>query len=183
MTNPLLQLYTKEYELVDFQSLKDEHYLPAFEHAVAEHNREIARITSQPEVTFENTLVALEKSGQLLTQMMLTFYNKSASDTNEEIQKLEAVIFPKFSAHLDSINLNPELFQRLLKLEGLLKSGELKLDDESSWLVTKYLQDFRHAVPNSQRAQGRGLLQSMSASLVFRLSLISDFWQTATIWL
>ena len=145
MTNPLLQLSTKEYELVDFQSLKDEHYLPAFEHAVAEHNREISQITSQPEVSFENTLVALEKSGQLLTQMMLTFYNKSASDTNEEIQKLEAVIFPKFSAHIDSINLNPELFQRLLKLEAMLASGELKLDEESSWLVTKYLQDFRHA--------------------------------------
>ncbi len=143
--NPLLKLSTNEYELVDFASLEDEHYLPAFENAVAEHNREIAAITNQPEVTFENTLIAMEKSGQLLTQMMLTFYNKSASDTNEEIQKLEAIIFPKFSNHLDSINLNPELFSRLVKLEKKRDSGELSLDPESNWLLTKYLQDFRHA--------------------------------------
>lgn len=145
MTNPLLKLSTNEYELVDFASLKDEHYLPAFENAVDEHNKEIEAITSQSEVTFENTLLAIEKSGQLLTQMMLTFYNKSASDTNEEIQKLEAVIFPKFSNHLDSINLNPQLFGRLVELEKRRDAGELKLDPESDWLITKYLQDFRHA--------------------------------------
>jgi len=145
MTNPLLKLSTNEYELVDFASLKDEHYLPAFENAVDEHNKEIEAITSQSEVTFENTLLAIEKSGQLLTQMMLTFYNKSASDTNEEIQKLEAVIFPKFSNHLDSINLNPQLFGRLVELERRRDAGELKLDPESDWLITKYLQDFRHA--------------------------------------
>ena len=145
MTNPLLKLSTNEYELVDFASLKDEHYLPAFENAVAEHNKEIAAITAQPEITFENTLIAMEKSGQLLTQMMLTFYNKSASDTNEEIQKLEAIIFPKFSNHLDSINLNPDLFNRLVTLEKRRDSGELSLDPESNWLLTKYMQDFRHA--------------------------------------
>lgn len=145
MTNPLLKVSTREYELVDFASLRDEHYLPAFEQAVAEHNQEIAEITSQPEVTFENTLVALEKSGQLLNQMILTFYNKSASDTNEEIQKLEAVIFPKLSAHLDSIKLNPDLFKRLVDLEKQRDSGELELDEESNWLITKYLEDFRHA--------------------------------------
>ena len=145
MTNPLLKVSTREYELVDFASLRDEHYLPAFEQAVAEHNQEIAEITSQPEVTFENTLVALEKSGQLLNQMILTFYNKSASDTNEEIQKLEAVIFPKLSAHLDSIKLNPDLLKRLVDLEKQRDSGELELDEESNWLITKYLEDFRHA--------------------------------------
>ena len=107
MTNPLLQLATGPYNLVDFGSLKNEHYLPAFEKAVAEHNQEIKAITSQSEVTFENTLVALEKSGQLLSQMMMVFYNKSSADTNEEIQKLEAEILPKFSAHMDSIQLNP----------------------------------------------------------------------------
>ena len=145
MTNPLLQLATGPYDLVDFASLQNEHYLPAFEKAVAEHNQEIKAITSQSEVTFENTLVALEKSGQLLSQMMMVFYNKSSADTNEEIQKLEAEILPKFSAHVDSIQLNPELFKRLIKLEKDLEDSKLSLDDESAWLVKKYLQDFREA--------------------------------------
>ncbi len=145
MTHPLLQLANGPYNLVDFASLKNEHYLPAFEKAVAEHNLEIKAIASQSEVTFENTLVALEKSGQLLSQMMMVFYNKSSADTNEEIQKLEAEILPKFSAHMDSIQLNPELFKRLIQLEKDLEDSKLSLDEESAWLVKKYLQDFREA--------------------------------------
>lgn len=145
MTNPLLQLANGPYNLVDFASLQNEHYLPAFEKAVAKHNQEIKAITSQSEVTFENTLVALEKSGQLLSQMMMVFYNKSSADTNEEIQKLEAEILPKFSAHMDSIQLNPELFKRLIQLEKDLEDSKLSLDEESAWLVKKYLQDFREA--------------------------------------
>jgi len=145
MTNPLLQLANGPYNLVDFASLKNAHYLPAFEKAVAEHNQEIKAIASQSEVTFENTLVALEKSGLLLSQMMMVFYNKSSADTNEEIQKLEAEILPKFSAHMDSIQLNPELFKRLIQLEKDLEDSKLSLDEESAWLVKKYLQDFREA--------------------------------------
>jgi len=145
MTNPLLQLADGPYHLVDFANLKDEHYLPAFESAVSSHNAEIDRITSEPEVTFENTLVALEKSGQLLSQMMMVFYNKTSSDTNETLQALEAEILPKFSAHMDSIQLNPKLFSRLLKIEKDLDDAKLSLDEESAWLVKKYLQDFREA--------------------------------------
>ena len=145
MTNPLLQLSTLEYELPDFSKLTDEHYLTAFEAATKAHLAEIEEIVSQPEITFENTLVALESSGQLLTAMMYVFYNKTASDTNEEVQRLEAIIFPKFSAHQDSIQLDPRLFTRLTELEAQRSRGELSLDAESDWLLTKYLEDFRHA--------------------------------------
>jgi len=145
MTNPLLQLSTLEYELPEFSKLLDEHYLPAFEEATKAHLAEIEEIVSQPEVTFENTLLALESSGQLLTAMMFVFYNKTASDTNEEIQRLEAIIFPKFSAHQDSIQLNQRLFARLLELESQRTNGQLSLDAEADWLLTKYLEDYRHA--------------------------------------
>jgi len=77
--------------------------------------------------------------------MMFVFYNKSASDTNEEIQSLEAIIFPRFSNHQDSIQLDPRLFARLTELESQRDKGELSLDPESDWLLTKYLEDFRHA--------------------------------------
>ncbi|MFM1845006.1 MAG: Peptidyl-dipeptidase Dcp [Actinomycetota bacterium] len=143
MTNPLLSASPLENELPDFASLLDEHYLPGFENGVAEQNREIAAILAQTEITFENTVVALEKSGQLLASMLNIFYNKASSDTNDELQALEAEIAPRLAAHLDSIHLNPELFERLTYLEKAIDS--LVLEAESKRLLEKYLEDFRFA--------------------------------------
>ncbi len=143
MTNPLLSASPLENELPDFANLLDEHYLPGFENGVAEQNREIAAILAQPEISFENTVVAMEKSGQLLASMLNIFYNKASSDTNDELQALEAEIAPRLAAHLDSIHLNPELFERLTYLEKTIDS--LGLDAESKRLLEKYLEDFRFA--------------------------------------
>ncbi len=143
MHNPLLSASTLENELPDFVNLKDEHYLPAFENAVAVQNAEIDAILAQAEVTFENTIVAMERSGQLLSSMLMVFYNKTASDTNETLQELEAVIGPRLAAHQDSIHLNPDLFKRLTHIESQL--DQLDLDPESRRLVEKYLEDFRFA--------------------------------------
>ncbi len=143
MTNPLLSASSLENELPDFANLLDEHYLPGFENGVAEQNREIAAILAQPEITFENTVVAMEKSGQLLASMLNIFYNKASSDTNDELQALEAEIAPRLAAHLDSIHLNPELFERLTYLEKTIDT--LGLDAESKRLLEKYLEDFRFA--------------------------------------
>jgi peptidyl-dipeptidase Dcp len=143
MTNPLLAASPLENELPDFANLLDEHYLPGFENGVAEQNREIAAILAQPEITFENTVVAMEKSGQLLASMLNIFYNKASSDTNDELQALEAEIAPRLAAHLDSIHLNPELFERITYLEKTIDS--LGLDAESKRLLEKYLEDFRFA--------------------------------------
>jgi peptidyl-dipeptidase Dcp len=145
MTNPLLSKSPLEFELPDFQSLKDEHYMPAFEHAVTEHNREISSILNTLDVSFDNTIVALEKAGDLLNSMLMVFYNRSASDTNDQIQNLEAEIGPRLAAHTDSITLNPDLFARLQILEGMRDKGHLELDQQSDWLLTKYLKDFRFA--------------------------------------
>ena len=141
MTNPLTSKSSLEYELPDFASLKDEHYLPAFEHAVELHNQEIAAIKAQQDITFENTLIALERSGDLLNSMMMVFYNKTSSDTNEYLQGVEAQIAPKLSNHMDSIRLDAELYARLTNLEN----QKLDLDDESARLLEKYLEDFRFA--------------------------------------
>ncbi len=143
MTNALMQPSQLENELPDFANLRDEHYLPAFEHAVAEHNKEIAAILAQPEVTFENTLEAMERSGGLLSTMLMVFYNKSSSDTNETIQELEAEIGPRLAAHMDSIRLNPALYSRITELAA--KRDELGLDVASDRLLSKYLEDFNFA--------------------------------------
>ena len=143
MTNPLMQPSQLDNELPDFANLRDEHYLPAFERAVAEHNKELAAILAQPAVTFENTLEAMERSGGLLSTMLMVFYNKSSSDTNETLQELEAEIAPRFAAHMDSIRLNPELYARITELDS--KRSELGLDSASDRLLSKYLEDFNFA--------------------------------------
>ncbi len=143
MTNPLLSRSPLPYELPDFAKLTDEHYLPAFEHAVQSHNVEIAAILADPNVTFENTIVAMERSGDLLNSMLMVFYNKSSSDTNDTLQEIEAEIAPRLAAHMDSIRLNPELFARIQELAS--KRESLGLDAESDWLLTKYQKDFKFA--------------------------------------
>ena len=168
MTNPLLAKSPLEYELPDFQNLKDEHYLPAFENAVQVHNQELAAIKANPEITFENTLVAMERSGDLLNSMMMVFYNKSASDTNPTLQDIEAVLAPKLSNHLDSIKLDPELFERLVALE---QSDQSSLDAESRRLLEKYLEDFRFAGAELSEAE-RAVVSKINEQLA---SLSAEF--------
>jgi peptidyl-dipeptidase Dcp len=143
MTNPLLSRSTLEYELPNFALLKDEHYLPAFEHAVSEHNAQLQAIRDQEDINFENTLIAMERSGDLLQSMIMVFYNKTSSDTNETLQQIEAEIAPRLSNHMDSIRLDPVLFQRLLHLEK--NADSMNLDSQSKRLLEKYLEDFRFA--------------------------------------
>jgi peptidyl-dipeptidase Dcp len=175
MTNPLLTKSTLEYELPDFANLKDEHYLPAFENAVAVHNQELAAIKANPEISFENTLIAMERSGDLLSSVMMVFYNKTASDTNKVLQEIEAEIAPRLSNHMDSIRLDPELFARLLHLET---RTDLNLDSESKRLLEKYLEDFRFAgaeLTESQRQEVSKINEQLaSLSAEFDKLLLDD---------
>jgi peptidyl-dipeptidase Dcp len=157
MTNPLMQPSKLDNELPDFANLRDEHYLPAFDHAVAEHNEEIAAILAQPVVTFENTLEAMERSGGLLSTMLMVFYNKASSDTNETLQELEAEIAPRFAAHMDSIRLNPALYARITELDS--KRSELGLDAASDRLLSKYLEDFNFAGAGLSEASRKRVAQ------------------------
>ena len=141
--NPFQDRSTLEYELPDFSKITDEHYLPAFYAGCEQQLAEIESITAEPEVTFENTVVALERSGKMLERMLLVFYNKSSADTNPTIDKIESEIAPKLAAHEDAISLNPALFSRI---ETLYETrGQLGLDTESLWLIERYHRDFVHA--------------------------------------
>ena len=145
MTNPLLSPSKLPYELPDFANIRDEHYLPAFEYGCERQNEEVDAILNSAEVSFENTVVALEKSGQILNSLLMVFYNKTSSDTSEKLQEIEANIAPRLAAHNDKIRLNPKLFSRLTQLESEDKAGLLSLDAESKWLLRRYLLDFRFA--------------------------------------
>jgi len=139
--NPFLEPSELEYQLPPFERIRDEHYLPGFYAGIAAQKAEIDFINSQPQVTFENTIVALEKSGQILTRVANVFYNKSSSDTSDVIDSIEAEIAPKLAAHADSIKLDPTLFSRIKTL--VTKSNALNPED--SWVLKKYYEDFLQA--------------------------------------
>lgn len=141
--NPFATASTLEYELPDFAQIRDEHYLPAFYEGCSRQLAEVEKILAEPEVTFENTLVALEKSGAMLHRMLVVFYNKSSADTNDTINAIESEIAPKLAAHEDAIKLNGQLFERIQELFN--QRNNLGLDQESTYLIERYHRDFVHA--------------------------------------
>ena len=160
--NPFSNRSTCEYELPDFTLIRDEHYLPAFYEGCERQLAEVEKILAEPEVTFENTLVALEKSGTMLHRMLVVFYNKSSADTNETINSIESEIAPKLAAHEDAIKLNPKLFARVQELFD--KRSSLGLDEESSYLIERYYRDFVHA-GSALNAQQREQLKKYNERL------------------
>ena len=159
--NPFLTKSILEYELPPFAAISEADYLPAFYAGMEEQLAQVEKITNQAEVTFENTLVALEASGGILSRVAAVFYNKSSSDTNEAIDKIEAEIAPKLAAHSDKIKLNQKLFARITHL---VDSG-LDLNSEDSWLLKRYHRDFLHAgagLSDSQREEIKKINEELS---------------------
>ena len=114
MTNPLLTPSTLPYQLPPFAEIKVEHYRPAFDEALALHDAEIASITDNPAApTWENTVEALERSGQDLDRVMAVFGNLSGTDVTEEMEEIAADIYPRLSAHYDAIYQNEVLYARI----------------------------------------------------------------------
>jgi peptidyl-dipeptidase Dcp len=149
--NPFAHRSTLEYELPDFTRIRTEHYLPAFYAGCEQHLAEVAAILESGEPTFENTLVELERSGKLLERMLVVFFSKSSSDTDDEIDKIEEEIAPKLAAHQDAIQLNPALYARVEELYN--KRESLGLDVESDWLLVRYYEDFRKAGAHLSEAE------------------------------
>ena len=174
--NPFAQRSTLEYELPPFAQIKDEHYLPAFYGGCEAQLAEVDAIIASGEPTFENTLVALEKSGQILTRMLQVFYNKSSSDTSDSILAIEEEMAPKLAAHSDAIKLNPALFSRVKKLYE--NRASLGLNEEDANLLEKYYTDFIHAgahLTESQRETLKGLNEQISKlQTQFDKSLLAD---------
>ena len=161
--NPFAQRSTLEYELPPFALIKEEHYLPAFYEACAAQLAEVQAILDTPGgATFENTIVALEKSGQYLGRVLRVFYNKSSSDTNDALNAIEEELAPKFAAHQDAISLNPVLFKRIKDLYDARES--LGLNTEDAWLLERYYKDLIHKGAHLTEAQ-RDRLKELNEEL------------------
>ncbi len=134
MTNPLFKPSPLQYQAPQFDLIKVEHYLPAMEAGIVENAAEIEKIANNTEAaTFENTIVALEKSGALLDRATSVFFNMTGTISNPEILQIQATMAPKLAAHGDNISLNPKLFARVKAIYD--SRNELKLDSEALRLV------------------------------------------------
>ncbi|MFM1846174.1 MAG: hypothetical protein RIS19_647 [Actinomycetota bacterium] len=174
--NPFALRSTLEYEMPDFSRINDESYLPAFHAGREEHLHEVHEIIKQDEVTFENTIVALERSGQMLTRVLTVFYNKSSSDTTDRLDEIEEEIAPKLSAHMDTIRLNQALFARIKELYS--NRDSLELNNEDAWLLERYYMDFTHAgahLTDAQREELTNLNEELSKlETQFGKNLLTD---------
>ncbi|KHO29966.1 M3 family metallopeptidase [Corynebacterium minutissimum] len=125
MTNPLLTPSTLPYQLPPFTDITVEHYRPAFDEALALHDAEIASITANPaDPTWENTVEALERSGQDLDRVMAVFGNLSGTDVTDEMEDIAADIYPRLSAHYDAMYQNEVLYTRLKEATPLADDAE-----------------------------------------------------------
>src|SRR5438874_11073052 len=142
--NPLLWESSLPYHIPPFDKIKDEHFVPAIEAGMRDQLKEIEPIANSSEkATFDNTIVALERTGQLLDRAQRTFSNLNACDTNPTRQKIEKEMAPKLAAHRDEIFLNPKLFARVQALYE--QRDKLGLDPESAYLLERYYKDFVRA--------------------------------------
>ncbi len=162
--NPFAQRSELEFELPPFSQIRDEHYLPGFYAGCEQQLAEVQAILDTPgAATFENTIVALEKSGQMLMRTLLVFFNKSSSDTSDALDAIEEEMAPKLAAHQDAINLNPVLFARIKNLYDSRES--IGLNTEDAWLLERYYKDLIHAgahLSEAERARLKQLNEELS---------------------
>ncbi|MFB9164754.1 M3 family metallopeptidase [Arthrobacter psychrochitiniphilus] len=159
--NPFLMASRLDCQLPDFAAIDVVHYLPGFEAGFSEQLAQIASITSDPAAaTFENTVLAMERSGAILTRVVNVFFNIASSHGTAEIQALEAMVAPRLAEHEDTVLLNGALYERMLAVpaEGL--------DAESLRLLAEYRKAFTRAgvaLPEESRERLRELNAQLSS--------------------
>ncbi len=137
MTNPLFAPSTLPYQLPPFAQIDDSHYAEAIEAGMAEQLREIAAITAQTEAaSFDNTMVPLERSGQLLMRVLRVFYNQSSAHSSDATNALEEEFAPRLSAHEDAIILDSALYARIAQVHE--QRHDLELSAEQRYLIERH---------------------------------------------
>lgn len=146
-SNPFFSEYETPFKVPAFDKIDTTHYMPAFEEGMKLQNQEIeAIINSKDEPTFENTVLAFDKSGQLLTKVSNVFFNVNEANTNENMQAISRKINPMLSKHRDDIFMNEKLFQKIKTVYE--KRNDMKLDDQQVRVVEKYYRDFERLGAN-----------------------------------
>jgi peptidyl-dipeptidase Dcp len=150
-SNPFARVSTLPFHYPAFDKIKDEHFKPAFEVGMRVHLLEVEAIANNRNAaSFDNTIVAMERAGQLLTRVSTTFSNLQGANTNDNLDAIDREMSPKLAAHADAIYLNDKLWKRVKTLYD--KRDSLKLDAESKHLLARYHRDFVRAGANLSAA-------------------------------
>lgn len=175
--NPLLTEQNTPYGVPAFDKVKIEHYMPAFEKAIAENKAEIEAIVNNPEApTFANTIEALDRSGELLDKVVGVFFNVLEADGNDEMNKIAEEVTPLLSELSDGIILNDALFQRV---KAVYEQREtLGLNDEQMRLLTETFKSFANNganLPEEKKARLKEINQELGLlSLLFGSNVVAE---------
>jgi peptidyl-dipeptidase Dcp len=163
--NPFYAPSTLPFHAPPFDKIKDDDFQPAIEAGMAQQQAEIQAIADNPAApTFDNTIVAVEKSGLLFDRATAAFYGVTGANTNPTLQQIKTIEAPKMAAHQDFIFLNTRLFARVSAIYK--QRATLNLDPESVRLVERYYDDFVHAGANlseDEKTQLRKLNEEISS--------------------
>ncbi len=175
--NPLLATFDTPYEVPPFDRIMNKHYLPAFKEAMKVQKDEIdAIVNNKEEATFENTVVALDNSGDLLNQVSSVFFPLKSADTNDSINDIAKEVAPLLSKHRDDIALNKGLFQKVKTVYG--KKDELDLNTEQSMLLKTVYDRFVRGganLPEDKKTRFREINEKLSMlSLQFGDNLLKE---------
>ena len=175
--NPLLVEQNTPYDVPAFDKVKIEHYLPAFEKAIAENKAEIEAIVNNPEApTFANTIEALDRSGELLDNVVGVFFNVLEADGNDEMNKIAEEVTPLLSELSDGIILNDALFQRVKTVYEQRES--LDLNGEQMRLLTETFKSFANNganLPEDKKARLKEINQELGLlSLQFGNNVVAE---------
>ena len=139
--NPFFSAYNTPFDVPPFERIMAKHYKPAFEKGMAEGKIEIEKIVKdQNKPTFENTIEAFDKTGQLLNNVSEVFFSQSSANTNDSLQTIEVEISPVLSGYRDEILLNPGLFKKIKSVYENQK--EFNLSGEQKFLLENLYKDF-----------------------------------------
>jgi peptidyl-dipeptidase Dcp len=164
--NPLTEASALTFQAPRYDLIKDVDYQPAFEEGMKQELAEVLAIANNPAPpTFDNTIVAMERTGRLLERVALTFGAVVGANTNPALDRVQAAEAPKRAAEQDAINLNPKLFARIKAVYD--QRATLKLDPESLQLLNVTYQDFVHAGANLPEA-GKSRLEQINKELAER---------------
>ena len=176
-SNPLLQKWTSPYEVPPFEKVKPEHYVPAYKYAMDEHNKEIrAIIENKKPATFENTILAYDKSGKLLSRISSVFGSASGVGSNPQILAIARELSPMTSKHSNDISLNDDLFQKIKQVYD--NRNNLKLNPAQMRLVTEMYKRFERNganLPANKKEEVKKLNSRISElQLAFGQNLLAE---------
>lgn len=162
--NPLLESFNTPHQVPPFDKIKTEHYLPAFQVSIKEHDAEIEQICNSTDAaTFANTVLAFDKSGNKLSRVRNIFFNLNETDTNDSMQSIAREVTPLLTNHADNIALNAKLFARIKQVyDNRLTSN---LDSSQIRVTEKYYNDFKQRgalLSDSDQTILRGLNEKLS---------------------